>query len=1183
MTLLFVLIFLLAATSVCNAQLAATPISSNVTVDSSSDISPLFLDTNPFSNSRSASLIATFLSGLSGAPYTACHVWRSVTLLTICRQPEQGELSVSQMPISLTITDDPTTKYYAGSALLAPVFFLGTAAVTAVASLMFTKTRGASWRRMLIHGRYPQHLLFVFFFLYQTGVSSATTVIALNPDLTSRILYAIPLAAWIAAWVVPCVYLWKAIPQRAVFIRRFRDVSDEAEIEKELHRRLIQLEKENESAEAEATRLRLEAAQEEERLKRIEDHGADAGSVKAEFGDATFVSESDALAMKNNPSLALPPPSPQHSGILMPDGIVRYPGELGASVNSAGGVGSSLSSLRFGQNLFKSLRDLIPEGEEEMLMRHTEKYVAASLRADDAEKERLRRATNLVYSKMLASQIQAMAFDDSAVQLTMTGRDRWEDQKPLSTDPEAIRMQTEAEEADDEEVIALAKQAALAAYVPAPIADYLKAKNSVKSRTGFLLMWGGFFRHFKESTYWFAIVEFSLSLIAGVLEGWKPSDASGSSCYVQSSIFLVANGTYFAMLVVLRPYVIPLEMGLVMLSSFLQIIASCFTVVAVVSGNSWGNVGANVMAVACIYLFVLKSLLDFFLVIAPLLYSLEAPWPTAKLTTYYFDTARETSDVAYYERRSRMFQNRRSSAKGEKSSGTAMRRLAIGAAKGDGDSTGSVSRSPRRSRAGSFSSVQGGGSPADGQSVSGVAPTSPTSPNSRRPLAASSSAMFQSGGAAAADANNNDSDGPPPQQLSTRTGELQVRSVDDLENEALRYRVIGGRRNAYVGSRGVPEALHPFSMVPLPGILPLPPRDPENSNIRLRNAHLASLRVNKQDAVTAKFAELFQGDFASEVSSNANGGGSASNNVDRVSSPTTRGLAGPGLAGLAFLKEEHDKERAKEQRMSQTRLNVGQLNTLGNNKDRGSAGSLKGSSSSKLYTSSQSDANSGNNKRGSNNVADDRRSGTSWGGTERHSSASRYQQHQDEDAAAHDPLLHEDDPDAIMDVLLFSRGAFHANRKALTSSSTAASEATPTIGQRSTDFSNSSFGSSPSSPLPPAAAVLPDNLHHSAPHMSGDQKRDLVSQRLLRMLQSSASLRPPPTVAAPQHFQREASTTPPRSFRGAGVYAGTLPVTTGGEANGNYSFSPQQRAASGGRSSPRRVRFLGLQEDFVEL
>jgi hypothetical protein len=1160
--------------AVCDAQLAATPGITNTT-SGSDDTSPLFVDTNPFSNSRSASLIATFLSGLSGAPYTACHVWRSVTLLTICRQPERGELSASQMPIALTITDDPTTQYYAGSALLAPVFFLAIAAITALASLMFTKTRGASWRRMLIHGRYPQHLLFVFFFVYQTGVSSATTVIALNPDLTSRILYAIPIVAWIAAWLAPCVYLWKAVPQRAVFIRRFRDVSDEAEIEKELHRRLIQLEKENEAAEAEATRLRLEAVQEEERLKRVEEQGGDdaGGSVTAEIGNATFVSGSDALSMKHDPSVALPPP--QHSGILMPDGVVRYPGELGASdVEGHDPSASSLHHPRFGRQLFKSLRDLIPEAEEDILMRHTEKYVAASLRADDAEKERLRRATNLVYSKMLASQIQAMAFDDSAVQLLMTGRDRWEDQKPLSSDPDSMRMQTEAEEADDEDVIALAKQAALSVYVPAPIADYLKAKNSVKSRTGFLLMWGGFFRHFKESAYWFAIVEFSLSLVAGVLEGWKPSDASGTSCYVQSSIFLVANGAYFAMLIVLRPYVIPLEMGLVMLSSFLQIIASCFTVVAVVSGNTWGNVGANVMAVACIYLFVLKALLDFFLVIAPLLYSLEAPWPTAKLTSYYFDTGRETSDVSYYERRARFYQSRRSGGGrgGDKSSG--VRRSTSSPVKGDGDSTGSVTRSPRRSRAGSFSSVQGGGSPVDGQSVAGtIRPVSPTGSavGGRRPLGPSSSAMFKNSGGD----NHSSSDGPPPQQRSTRVGELQVRTVDDLENEATRYRVIGGRRNAYVGSRGVPEALHPFSMVPLPGIIPLPPRDPDDMTIRRRHAMQAQQRTKKA-ITTAKFAELFQGDFASDVASNATTNTAANNNTNASVVSVPR-LVGPGLAGLTFLKEEHDKEvRVKEQRTAQQKLNLDQLNALGTN-DR----APKNSKSSAQSDGSQ--AAVGSTVAGSrrSNLGDDRRSGTSWGGTERNAagSSSRHSssgKNHEDDNQAPDPLTYEDDPDAIMDVLLFSKGAFHPNRLSMPPASPArqstATNSVPSFAPETLNTSGSS--GSPSFSPQPSSVALPQNLHHSAPHMSDEQKRELVSQRLLAMLQSSASS----TAARRNLTPHNDGGTPPR-FRGAGVYSGS--ILSAADAPPAASFSP--RAASGGRSSPRRVRFLGVQEDFVEL
>jgi hypothetical protein len=66
---------------------------------------------------------------------------------------------------------------------------------------------------------------------------------------------------------------------------------------------------------------------------------------------------------------------------------------------------------------------------------------------------------------------------------------------------------------------------------------------------------------------------------------------------------------------------------------------------------------------------------------------------------------------------------------------------------------------------------------------------------------------------------------------------LELRRVDNIENEMQEYK-LSGRKNAYVTSRGVPEALHPFALVPMRPIIDYPKRTVNaQSSIDLCSVH----------------------------------------------------------------------------------------------------------------------------------------------------------------------------------------------------------------------------------------------------------------------------------------------------------------------------------------------------------
>lgn len=530
----------------------------------------------------------------------------------------------------------------------------------------------------------------------------------------------------------------------------------------------------------------------------------------------------------------------------------------------------------------KALGSIIPDDQEEELVKHTDMYVEAASKADDAEKERLRQVTNLVYSKMLASQIQMTSFDDTAVQQTLTGTDRWEDKKPLNGEEDnEVNEMSKEEEAEVDNVLSMRQQAALADYVPAPLAAYLAGDTAggAKSRTGFLRMWGGLFRHYKEDTYWFLVVECTVSLIVGVMDGWKPFDGNGSSCFGQSSVLLAVFGLYFALLVVFRPHLVPLDAGLVLLTALLLLVGSALLVVAVAQQVAWAVLGVNVLAVCCIYLYVLRSLLDVYIVVAPLFFSKEVSWPTSALTQYYFDVQRQTSDSTFFERRRAEMDEMEKNSSFRKSRNS------------DSSSTKSPSR---RSRAGSFSS-------SGGDNATSAAGEQTTSNKTGTPEKGS-------------------------RESPTRENNygLDVRAVDAIENEAVRYRGIGGRRNGYVTSRGVPEGLHPFALCPLPKYPLLEPRDPSTLEWRLQLIATHQGDVTKVGSMTgAKLFEALSGvknvSFSNEATQHlpADGAAPAANKESnvvpdtKVANESVLKAGHPWAEAVRFLQDEVSESKSK--------------------------------------------------------------------------------------------------------------------------------------------------------------------------------------------------------------------------------------------------------------------------------
>lgn len=769
--------------------------------------SPLLNDNDTFVDVRAAALITTVISGLSGHPLTAAYAQRLLTVTSLCKTAATSPLPFYTVPVEFQIGDSVRTRYFVGAIVTLTVGFTCLAIAMAMISVILAKSKGASWRSAFIVGRYPQNLLFVFLYVMHSVLSASVTVLMLDEDPGRQAGVSIVLTWWIGVTIALCFFLFRNVMFEAVYVRRYREVSDDQEMERDLHYRLQKLEEKNRKEEEEVFRMREEAERQARNKELRDERVADVGSMMSPE-DQELDAIDPLTGEPENGSLRVGP-----DGTPMAAAGSKQPPSGGGRSGSPGSSppAAAASPFSFRQELFRTLRSILPEDEQEELLRHSEQYVSASVRADEAERERLRRATNLVYSKMLASQILANSFEDFAVREAIRGRDRWEDRQLLpgeaaTMDP-ILFEQMQKQDREEEALQSLEQQAAISSFVPAPIVEYLtgarRKRRSTKVRTGFISKWGGLFRFFKERTYWFMVVEFSVTIFTGLIEGWRPTDP-GNSCYGPACSLMVVNVLYLFSLIAFRPYVVTLDAFVTMFVGLLQMLGATLMVVAVSRDSPSPAVAGYVFAVGGVYLLILKAMLDVFSLVAPLLYRQEVAWPMNKLTEHYFNTERKTSDALFYERRDELKLRdelnsiERGSRKRSSSQGS-----------------GSASASGSGVASGSGAASGGEGSGFD-DAYSGASETRP-----------------HNGSSVASKVDSGGSPTKRTRELSSspkRVPRLNVRVVDTLENEATRYRSIGGRRNAFVTSRGVPDAFHPFSMCPWPG------------RIRKRNSEIAAAR-----------------------------------------------------------------------------------------------------------------------------------------------------------------------------------------------------------------------------------------------------------------------------------------------------------------------------------------------------
>ena len=742
--------------------------------------SPYYNDSDSFLSARAAALGASILSGLCGQPLTSAHVYRTVTLLSMCRPATTGKLPPTEVPISVRIGSNALTQFYAGGAIINPLFFLFVAAFTALLSLILSKVNGRSWRMAFVTGRYPSHLMFPFFFFLQTSVTCALTVI-MEPSAETgvRVACGLSIAFWIVLTSGIGYYLFKNVPVKARYVRNFREISAESnKVQLELRRRI---------AELEATMLREEKEAEERAALLRQQQEDDAAQFNLLHGEK----EGSSSPSKDNQS--------DRSSLL-------------------GGVGRKLLQglANTESHLNRLVTKLLPgvgeDDEQDELARHIHRIEHRRQRTSAQDRERIRRATNLMYSKMLSSQLSVANRGETALQEAFTGKDRWEDADPDDTS-QLLDAAGASQPSDDDLAGAL---------IPAALADYLAQRENTeaKSKTGFLHQWSNLFARYRERSYCFLLVEIATSFVCGLLEGWKPTSGSSSSCNGPAIALVIMFCGYFVTLVVVFPHISKFEGIAFAFIALLQTISAVFVLVGIASpditsSTDWVPITSYVLAVFTIYLLVLKSLSDAITVVSPFFASKERQWDISALTEKYFDASRETT----------------SAIETLKAKANEILR---------GDDEGGASPSQKQQELTDAKSASGNGRPSDepGSTVS-------------------------------------------------------MKVLSETHGDIRQYSGIGGRNNAFVVSRGVPESLHPFVMAPVPGIIPLPVR--QESTVR---------RVKKAMALKEMAMSMYHGAGPSGVVSDAAQGDSATskqlNSPGKPLGASTATTVGGGIANNSF-------------------------------------------------------------------------------------------------------------------------------------------------------------------------------------------------------------------------------------------------------------------------------------------
>ena len=561
----------------------------------------IYNDSDSFLSSRSIAVASAILSGVFWNPVASAQIARSVTLLGVCRKASTGSVPLSQvMSVPLGNTSDPTS-YYAGAAILNPCVMSAITFFGAGASLMFAAARGYDRRNAMSAARYPSFLVFPYLYLLTPSIMCAVTVLKVSSDTTMQLLSAMMWALWIIVSASICAMIYFSVPRCARFAVNFRE-EEQREYAKQqpAFLRLIQM---REEAETEAQKRARELQQKEE-LQRVMD-AMKASTKSLSDGHKTptegeeMRSTADAVDERNPLSLSMDAP---RSEAEMPPTTVDVP-------------------LKWYQRTWEKIRRLTEGFYDDTVCK-----IARHPTDKEEESDRQASSTSAMQLELQAALLGGrekrrrgvfgtcnyVDAEDEARAIEVIGVAAFEykrmlEQRLLSENVEDVRsLLIKVASGDD-------------------------CWKDTPAHPGFVLRYGMLFSMYRARCYMFLAVEFAVSIICGVIEGWRPDSPSKASCQGQNITLFVTLLLYFAAVVTCVPYNSWFSNTIAAVVAFLQVISGLCNLAGSDDDDDLAAVVKYILVVGTIYIIGMRSLLDAWVCIVDLFFDAEEPWPTIAL------------------------------------------------------------------------------------------------------------------------------------------------------------------------------------------------------------------------------------------------------------------------------------------------------------------------------------------------------------------------------------------------------------------------------------------------------------------------------------------------------------------------------------------------------------------------
>ena len=552
--------------------------------------SPYYSQPRDFMSIRGTAVAAVFVSMICGHASTAALATRPMAIMNACKPPIADLQTVSQLPLSFSLTDSDLGHYLANAALNGPLL-VGVAILGVLVSvfLKFVSTKPLYYSAALL--RFPGFLGAPAIYLGNQAITAAMTLFTTSTSTSGEMIAGFVAVAFFGALIpLHLLLVIRFLPMYAKYALDFRSVSGTAYAQRRLAEVVFQFNEKLKDEEAKTKEKEQEKQRMEERMSSVGE-----GLEGLDY-----------------------PPENTISGL-------RHSAAFSAVMSSAGLLTSAAKA--FVSNMFASDSGLFSWSEAEGL-----------------DEERIRQVRNATFSSLLEEELRATDEEDTAFSLIITGSDRWEDmaEGDIDLNPEAL------------EIIGYTRERGVLVCNRNPAKQKLEVEDverHTKERTlagppirnGFVRMFGILFERYRLGCHWFLSLEMFISFSCGVLTGWRPSDGTSDACYPQAALILVLMTTYLVALVVVRPYISRFEGALNLLFAFVIFIASILFIMGLSAGN-WAHVGSYLLAVMCVYILILKALLDLYDTVFQHVHKIKQPWaPIEELTQHYMDLDREVS------------------------------------------------------------------------------------------------------------------------------------------------------------------------------------------------------------------------------------------------------------------------------------------------------------------------------------------------------------------------------------------------------------------------------------------------------------------------------------------------------------------------------------------------------------